>query len=97
VGGHQLVDHAGRSWLIDASACGGHGEFDLATMGLFGGFGAAAFTGDDEFPLADRWEHGVPLHLLAPLLVHAVKFGDGYRSAVARVTAVRGAVSPIDR
>jgi fructosamine-3-kinase len=74
------------------SAHAGHGEFDLTTMRLFGGVGAAAFAGyNDEFPLADRWEHGVPLHQLTPLLVHAVKFDGGYRSAVARaVTALRG-------
>ena len=60
-------------------------------MRLFGGVGAAAFAGhNDEFPLADRSEHGVPIHQLTPLLVHAAKFGGGYRTAVARAPSRRG-------
>jgi fructosamine-3-kinase len=89
--GNRVVDRAGRSWLIDPAAHGGHREFDLAMMRLFGGFGRLAFASyHDEFPLADGWERRVPLHQLAPLLVHAVKFGGSYRSAVAEaVAAVR--------
>jgi len=80
--GNRLVDDAGGSWLIDPAAHGGHREFDLAMMRLFGGFAHEAFAGyDDEFPLADGWEQRVPLHQLAPLIVHAIKFGGGYRSA----------------
>ncbi|MDQ1426312.1 MAG: hypothetical protein QOD72_3810 [Acidimicrobiaceae bacterium] len=88
--GNRVVDRTGRSWLIDPAAHGGHREFDLAMMRLFGGFGPAAFAAyEDEFPLANGWERRVPLHQLAPLLVHAVKFGGSYRSAVAdAVTAV---------
>ncbi len=83
--GNRLVDHAGRSWLIDPAAHGGHREFDLAMMRLFGGFGAAAFAAyHDEFPLADGWEARVPLHQLAPLIVHAIKFGGGYPDATDR-------------
>ena len=37
--GNRLVDTDGRSWLIDPAAHGGHREFDLAMMRLFGGFG----------------------------------------------------------
>ena len=37
--GNRLVDADGRSWLIDPAAHGGHREFDLAMMRLFGGFG----------------------------------------------------------
>ena len=37
--GNRLVDVDGRSWLIDPAAHGGHREFDLAMMRLFGGFG----------------------------------------------------------
>jgi fructosamine-3-kinase len=86
--GNRVVDGAGRSWLIDPAAHGGHREFDLAMMRLFGGFADAAFVAyRDEFPLAHGWERRVPLHQLAPLLVHAVKFGGGYRSAVARAVA----------
>ena len=77
--GNRIVDRSGRSWLIDPAAHGGHREFDLAMMRLFGGFGAEAFAAyDDEFPLADGWEQRVPLHQLAPLIVHAIKFGGGY-------------------
>jgi fructosamine-3-kinase len=84
-----LVGAGGRSWLIDPAAHGGHREFDLAMMRLFGGFGAdcfaayAAASADDGRPLADGWERRVPLHQLAPLVVHAVKFGGGYAGATA--------------
>ncbi|NND91555.1 MAG: phosphotransferase, partial [Granulosicoccus sp.] len=35
--GNRLVDKMGRSWLIDPASHGGHREFDLAMMRLFGG------------------------------------------------------------
>jgi fructosamine-3-kinase len=82
-GGNRLVDAAGRSWLIDPAAHGGHREFDLAMMRLFGGFGPdcfAAYAGDH--PLAEGYEERVALHQLAPLVVHALKFGGGYVGAV---------------
>lgn len=83
--GNRVVDAAGHDWLIDPAAHGGHREFDLAMMRLFGGFGADAFdTYDEDFPLADGWEDRVPLHQLAPLIVHAIKFGGGYAAATAR-------------
>jgi fructosamine-3-kinase len=86
--GNRIVDGAARSWLIDPAAHGGHREFDLAMMRLFGGFGAAAFAGyEEESPLAPGWRDRVPLHQLAPLLVHAIKFGGGYRAAVAQAVA----------
>ena len=44
----------GRSWLIDPAAHGGHREFDLAMMRLFGGFGAACFAAYAEAPPARR-------------------------------------------
>ncbi len=81
--GNRLVDDHGTSWLIDPAAHGGHREFDLAMMRLFGGFGAdchAAYA--DSHPLAEGWEDRIPLHQLAPLVVHATKFGGGYVSAV---------------
>lgn len=81
--GNRLVDVDGRSWLIDPAAFGGHREFDLAMMRLFGGFGAEVFSAYDEaHPLADGWEERVALHQVAPLVVHAVKFGGGYVRAV---------------
>jgi len=83
--GNRLVDAGGTSWLIDPAAHGGHREFDLAMMRLFGGFGSACFGAyAEEYPLADGWQQRVPLHQLAPLIVHAVKFGGGYRDATAR-------------
>ncbi len=86
--GNRLVDRRGWSWLIDPAAHGGHREFDLAMMRLFGGFGAACFAAyDDEFPLADGWRERVPLHQLAPLVVHAIKFGGPYPAATERALA----------
>lgn len=81
--GNRIVDTAGTSWLIDPAAHGGHREFDLAMMRLFGGFGTAAFAGYHEVaPLQLGWEARVDLHQLAPLVVHAIKFGGGYAAAV---------------
>jgi len=78
-GGNRLVDRAGRSWLIDPAAHGGHREFDLAMMRLFGGFSEDCFAGYAEVaPLAPGWRERVALHQLAPLVVHAIKFGGGY-------------------
>jgi fructosamine-3-kinase len=82
--GNRMIDTKGVSWLIDPAAHGGHREFDLAMMRLFGGFGSSAFDAyDDALPLADDWQQRVPLHQLAPLVVHAIKFGDSYVAAVA--------------
>jgi fructosamine-3-kinase len=83
--GNRLVDRSGRSWLIDPACHGGHREFDLAMMRLFGGFAPDSFAGyASEWPLADEWEARVPLHQLAPLVVHAIKFGGGYATATER-------------
>ncbi len=80
--GNRLVDAAGRSWLIDPAAHGGHREFDLAMMRLFGGFSSDCFDAYDErHPLSPGWEDRVPLHQIAPLVVHAIKFGGGYVAA----------------
>ena len=81
-GGNRLVGADGRSWLIDPAAHGGHREFDLAMMRLFGGFGDACFAAYQEAaPLAHGWVERVPLHQLAPLAVHAIKFGGRYVAA----------------
>jgi len=86
--GNRLVDAAGRSWLIDPAAHGGHREFDLAMMRLFGGFGVDCFAAYDELhPLAEGWGDRVPLHQIAPLVVHAIKFGGGYVSAASQAIA----------
>jgi fructosamine-3-kinase len=82
--GNRLVGAGGRSWLIDPAAHGGHREFDLAMMRLFGGFGAQCFAAYEEaYPLAEGWQARVALHQIAPLVVHAVKFGGGYVRAAA--------------
>jgi fructosamine-3-kinase len=87
--GNRLVGADGRSWLIDPAAHGGHREFDLAMMRLFGGFGPACFEAYEAVhPLAKGWPDRVALHQVAPLVVHAIKFGGGY---------VRGAVDAIGR
>lgn len=83
--GNRLIDTDGHSWLIDPAAHGGHREFDLAMMLLFGGFGTEVFAAYDEVhPRAPGWEERVQLHQLAPLVVHAIKFGGGYVAAVER-------------
>ena len=56
-------------------------------MRLFGGFGPATFQAYEErHPLAPGWEGRVALHQIAPLVVHAIKFGGGY------VPAARAAI-----
>lgn len=81
--GNRVVERTGRSWLIDPAAHGGHREFDLAMMRLFGGFGRECFDAyHDVAPLADGWQARVPLHQLAPLVVHSIKFGGSYVGAV---------------
>lgn len=86
--GNRLVGLEGTNWLIDPAAHGGHREFDLAMMQLFGGFGAEAFSAYAEvFPLDGGWRDRVALHQLAPLVVHAVKFGGSYPAAVERALA----------
>ncbi len=83
--GNRLVDTSGRSWLVDPAAHGGHREFDLAMMHLFGGYGPDCFDAyDDEYPLASGWRERIPLHQLAPLVVHAIKFRGGYSAATQR-------------
>jgi fructosamine-3-kinase len=86
--GNRLVGIDGRNWLIDPAAHGGHREFDLAMMRLFGGFGAEVFAAYAEaFVPREGWRERVALHQLAPLVVHAVKFGGSYPAAVERALA----------
>jgi fructosamine-3-kinase len=80
--GNRLIGNGGVSWVIDPAAFGGHREFDLAMMRLFGGFGGDCYAAYNEvFPLGDGWERRVALHQLAPLAVHAIKFGGPYVAA----------------
>jgi len=81
--GNRIVDTRGQSWLIDPAVHCGHREFDLSMMLLFGGYSAACFKAyQNTHPLHDDFESRVPMHQLSPLVVHAIKFGDSYRSAV---------------
>ena len=84
-GGNRLIGSGGVSWLIDPAAIGGHREFDLAMMRLFGGFGEDCYTAYAEVaPLAADWESRISLHQLAPLVVHSIKFGGSYVPATER-------------
>jgi fructosamine-3-kinase len=77
-------ESAGRGWLIDPAAHGGHRETDLAMLALFGAphLDRILAAYDEASPLADGWRARVPLHQLHPLLVHACLFGAGYAAAV---------------
>ncbi len=84
--GNVLAAEDGRPYLIDPAAYGGHREVDLAMLRLFGGPSERCFAAYAEVsPLADGHEERVPLWQLFPLLVHAVLFGGGYGSSVARI------------
>lgn len=81
--GNRVVDATGQSWLIDPATHCGHREFDLAMMRLFGGFSERCHSAYHEaYPLQPGHEARVALHQLAPLVVHAIKFGGSYQSAV---------------
>jgi len=83
--GRRVGERGTLNWLIDPAAHGGHREFDLAMMRLFGGFGPECFEAyDDDYPVAAGWEARVPLHQLVPVAVHAIKFGGGYVAATDR-------------
>jgi fructosamine-3-kinase len=84
--GNVLVDAAGRPWLIDPSAYGGHREVDLAMLRLFGAPSERVFAAYEELtPLADGWRERVDLYQLLALLVHALLFGGSYAGAVEQV------------
>jgi fructosamine-3-kinase len=77
--GNMLADRAGRPWLIDPAAYGGHREMDLAMLALFGSVPARTVAAYEEIArLADGWRERTRLWQLFPLLVHAVLFGGGY-------------------
>lgn len=86
--GNVLWDRAGRAWLIDPAAYGGHREVDLAMLQLFGNPGPLFFAAyEDRHPLAAGWRDRIGLYQLFPLLVHATLFGGGYRASVERIAA----------
>lgn len=82
-GGNIVWAHDGQGTtgtLIDPSAHGGHAETDLAELAVFGSPHLAdTVAGYHEVSaLADGWRSRVPVHQLHMLLVHVVKFGEGY-------------------
>jgi fructosamine-3-kinase len=86
--GNRLIGAGGVSWLIDPAAHGGHREFDLAMMRLFGGYGESCFAAYEEVaPLADGWAERVAVNQLAPLIVHSIKFGGPYVPATQQALA----------
>lgn len=85
----NIVWTASGGVLIDPAAHGGHREADLAFLTLFPPTHLQAILGayDDEAPLANGWRERVSLHLLHPLMLHAVLFRGiyvGQALAVAR-------------
>ena len=80
--GNRITNRSGISWLIDPAAHGNHREFDLAMMRLFGGYESSCFEAYNEvYPLDAGWQQRIPLMQLAPLIVHAIKFGGHYAAA----------------
>ena len=84
---------AGRAWLIDPAAQGGHRETDLAMLALFGApyLDRIVACYQEVAPLAAGWRARVPLHQLHPLLVHVCLFGTAYRPAL--LAAARAALA----
>ena len=79
--GNVLWGSDGQPWVIDPSVHGGYPEEDLAMLGLFGAVPdrtIEAYLGVRALP--PGWEERVELFQLFPLLVHAVLFGESYRS-----------------
>lgn len=70
----------GGATLIDPSAHGGHREYDLAMLDLFGAphLPAVLAAYRAVAPLAAGWRERVGLHQLHALAVHALLFGGGY-------------------
>ncbi|SLJ82734.1 fructosamine kinase [Mycobacteroides abscessus subsp. abscessus] len=79
--------------MIDPAAHGGHRESDLAMLALFGAPYLDRILGayQEVAPLAEGWRARVPVHQLAPLLVHVVLFGGSYRGQV--IAAARAALA----
>jgi fructosamine-3-kinase len=77
--------HGGQPVVFDPAVYGGHREIDLAMLALFGGLGETLVDAYQEiWPLADDWRSRMTLWQLYPLAVHAVLFGGGYESQLAR-------------
>ncbi len=77
--GNVLWTTAGAT-LIDPSAHGGHREYDLAMLELFGAphLGRILAAYQRQWPLEPGWQERTGLHQLHALAVHALLFGGGY-------------------
>ncbi|MCF2706486.1 fructosamine kinase family protein [Arcanobacterium haemolyticum] len=66
--------------LIDPACHSGHGESDLAQLGVFGmPFLSEIYRGyNDESALAEGWKERIGLHQIHILIVHAALFGGSY-------------------
>ncbi len=73
-------EHGTTGTLIDPSAHGGHAETDLAELAVFGSphLEDTIAGYQDVSALSDGWRERMPVHQLHMLLVHVVKFGEGY-------------------
>ncbi len=80
--GGNVLSAGGRvAALIDPACYFGHGEVDVAMLGLFDRPGPAFF---EAYPLAPGSAPRLAAYSLWPALVHLRLFGAGYRPMVAR-------------
>lgn len=87
--GGNVLAHGGRiTGLIDPACYHGHGEVDLAMLGLFDQPGRAFF--EAYAPLEPGHAERAAIYSLWPALVHLRLFGAGYRSMVERFLAASG-------
>jgi fructosamine-3-kinase len=78
--GNLLVSPEGEAALIDPACYRGHGEVDLAMLGLFGRPDPALFEGYG--PLEPGAQERRPVYRLWPALVHLRLFGTGFAGMV---------------
>jgi fructosamine-3-kinase len=85
--GNVLWTSDERAVVIDPAAYGGHREFDLAMLALFGlpQLPQVMAAYEEVAPLAEGWEERLAFHQLFPLLVHACLFGGQYGARAARL------------
>jgi fructosamine-3-kinase len=79
----------GMPVIFDPAVYGAHREIDLAMLALFGGVSDALVSAYHEtYPLDPDWRTRVTLWQLYPIAAHAVLFGGGYTSQLARMLDV---------
>ncbi|SMF80981.1 Fructosamine-3-kinase [Tistlia consotensis] len=87
-GGNVLVEGNRVSDLIDPACYHGHGEVDVAMLGLFGRPGPAFFETYGALPPGQQ--ERLAIYRLWPALVHLRLFGAGYRPLVERLLETLG-------